>query len=344
MDKKVVFAVAGSGKTTSIIERLDLARRFLIVTFTHANRDNLRAKIIEKFGWLPDNIVLMTYFSFLYGFCYRPILGARMADKGISYRPPGKEARRFSIRDDRYFMGAGRRLYSNRIARLVEAKGAFADVNQRLEKYYDLLCVDEVQDIAGHDFNLLLSLCGATIDIYLVGDFYQHTFDTSRDGAINTRLHEDYEAYKKRFAKAGLVVDTQSLAASRRCAPEICDFITRDLKIAIKSSEESTGNVVEVGTQMEVDDLVARDDVVKLFIQEHYRYGCRSQNWGASKGEDSHMDVCVVLHDAAGKARAGGGLAGMPAQTVNKLYVACSRARRNLYLAPAKMFKKHRTD
>ena len=32
------------------------------------------------------------------------------------------------------------------------------------------------------------------------------------------------------------------------------------------------------------------------------------------------MDVCV-LHDAAGKARAGDGLAGMPAQTVNKLYV-----------------------
>lgn len=343
MDKKVVFAVAGSGKTTSIIERLDLARRFLIVTFTHANHDNLRAKIIGKFGWLPDNIVVMTYFSFVYGFCYRPILGLRMADKGIDYRPPGKEARRFRIRDDGYFMGAGRRLYSNRIARLVEAKGVFADVNRRLEKYYDVLCVDEVQDIAGHDFNLLLSLCGATIDIYLVGDFHQHTFDTSRDGAVNAGLHEDYEAYKKRFAKAGIVVDTRSLAVSRRCAPDICGFISRDLKIAIKSSEESTGKVVEVGTQVEVDDLVARDDVSKLFVQEHYRYGCRSQNWGASKGEDSHMDVCVVLHDAAGKARAGGGLAGMPAQTVNKLYVACSRARGNLYLAPAKLFKKHKT-
>ena len=342
MDKRVVFAVAGSGKTTSIVERLDLAQRFLIVTFTHANHDNLRAKIIGKFGWLPDNVVLMTYISFLYGFCYRPILGMRMGDRGIDYRPPGEEARRFRIRDDGYFMGVGRRLYSNRIARLVEAKGALADVNRRLEKYYNVLCVDEVQDIAGHDFNLLLSLCGATIDIYLVGDFHQHTFDTSRDGAVNTSLHEDYEAYKKRFTKAGLLVDTQSLAVSRRCSPDICDFITRDLNIAIKSSEESTGKVVEIGTQAEVDGLVARDDVVKLFVKEHYRYGCHSQNWGASKGEDSHMDVCVVLHDAAGKARVGGGLAGMPAQTVNKLYVACSRARGNLYLAPAKLFKKHK--
>ena len=339
MDKKVVFAVAGSGKTTSIVDRLDLERRFLIVTFTHANYDNLRAKIVGKFGWLPENIVVMTYFSFLYGFCFRPILGMRMGERGIDYRRPGPEARRFNIREDGYFMGPGRRLYSNRMARLIEARGAHADVMRRLEKYYDVLCVDEVQDMAGHDFTLLIALCAAEVDIHLVGDFYQHTYDTSRDGATNKTLHVDYEAYKRRFGKAGLDVDTRTLAVSRRCAPEICGFISDNLKIPIESSAESVGSVIKVSAQTDADELFARSDVVKLFVKEHYRYGCHSQNWGASKGEDSYGDVCVVLHDEASRAQAAGKLASLSAQTVNKLYVACSRARGNLYIAPAKLFK-----
>ncbi len=53
MDKSVVSAVAGSGKITRLITALDEARRFLLVTYTEANHDNLRAKAIERFGYLP---------------------------------------------------------------------------------------------------------------------------------------------------------------------------------------------------------------------------------------------------------------------------------------------------
>jgi len=37
MDKSVVFAVAGSGKTTHLVTALDEMRRFLLVTYTEAN-------------------------------------------------------------------------------------------------------------------------------------------------------------------------------------------------------------------------------------------------------------------------------------------------------------------
>ena len=33
------------------------------------------------------------------------------------------------------------------------------DICDRLERYYDELLVDEVQDFAGNDFNFLLALC-----------------------------------------------------------------------------------------------------------------------------------------------------------------------------------------
>ena len=75
MDKRVIFATAGSGKTTYIVNNLSLEKRTLIVTYTNGNYENLRRKISDKFGGeLPPNITLIKYFSFLYGFCYKPFL------------------------------------------------------------------------------------------------------------------------------------------------------------------------------------------------------------------------------------------------------------------------------
>lgn len=45
MDKRVIFAVAGSGKTTYIVNSLTADKRSLIVTYTNSNFDNLTQKI-----------------------------------------------------------------------------------------------------------------------------------------------------------------------------------------------------------------------------------------------------------------------------------------------------------
>lgn len=71
MDKRVIFSAASSGKTTYIVNCLSDQRRSLIVTYTNGNYANMLKKICVKFdGKWPENITLMTYFSFLYGFCY----------------------------------------------------------------------------------------------------------------------------------------------------------------------------------------------------------------------------------------------------------------------------------
>ena len=73
MDKTVMFAVAGAGKTTYIINQLSSTKRSLIVTYTDGNYINLSRKICDKFGGkFPENVTLMTYFKFLYSFCYKP--------------------------------------------------------------------------------------------------------------------------------------------------------------------------------------------------------------------------------------------------------------------------------
>lgn len=53
MDRRLMLAVAGSGKTTFLINKLNLGRRFLIVTYTDNNLANIRQRIINTFGYVP---------------------------------------------------------------------------------------------------------------------------------------------------------------------------------------------------------------------------------------------------------------------------------------------------
>src|SRR5208283_4215776 len=153
MDKRIILAVAGSGKTSHIIEYLDLSKRSLVITYTENNLRNLRNKILGKFGYFPENITLYSYFSSLYSFCFKPFLWASTNPKGICFHiPPAWTLRIPRDRADYYFDGHSR-LYHNRIAKFLELKQVFGLINDRLGKYFDGLFIDEVQDFGGHDFN-----------------------------------------------------------------------------------------------------------------------------------------------------------------------------------------------
>lgn len=339
MAKGVMFAVAGSGKTTTLIERLTLGQRALIITYTENNYAHLQRSIIRKFGFLPPNISLFTYFGFLNGFCYRPQLELALGTRGLSFRMPPAHTRTFARTRMEYYRDGKGYLFHNRLAKLLRVKGTIPRLIARIERFYDQLFVDEVQDFAGHDFDLLLALMPAQVDILLVGDFYQHTFDTSRDGPTNRTLHDNIQRYEHRFSDVGVQVDKETLSHSWRCGTAVCDFITSHLQINIGSHRHDETAIVSVITQDHANAIHADPEVVKLFYQESYKYGCHALNWGASKGMDHFQDVCVVLSDRNWKLYLGGSFAGVPAQTRNKLYVACSRARGNLYLVHEKHFR-----
>src|ERR1700754_2666479 len=96
-----------------------MVRRVLIVTYTEANRDNLRTRIIQKFGHFPANVCLYTYFTFLHSFCYRPFLLDEKKTKGVTYERPLERGPKFELNDDRRYMTKGRWLYHHRLAKYV---------------------------------------------------------------------------------------------------------------------------------------------------------------------------------------------------------------------------------
>ena len=341
MDKSVILAVAGSGKTSRLVANLDEEQRFLIVTYTGLNHDNLRRKIIQRFGYFPANITLYTYFRFLHGFCYRPFLRSEKNTKGMTFNRPPKFPP-YKLTEDGRYISSSRRLYANRLAKFIEQSSLIGAVISRMEKYFDAFFVDEVQDFAGHDFNFLMAISASKLSATFVGDFFQHTFDTSRDGNVNAGLHGDYAAYQGRFKLAKLNVDTDSLKKSRRCSKSVCEFITEKIGIPIEAHDDRESIVKYEDDPAAVCAIYEDPRTVKLFYQEHYKYACYSQNWGVSKGVDRYQDVCVVLNSGNVKAWKRGSFRDINAETRNKLYVACSRARGNLTFVPESLLKGHK--
>lgn len=338
MDKRVIFAVAGSGKTTYIHKNLEEDSRALLITYTRNNVENLIDGIVRKFGYFPPQIKVYSLFTFLYKFCFRPYLSGRIKCRGLSYHKPPKFGHKDTER--RYYFTKGNRLYHRRLSKYLAKTETLDLINGRIARYFDEVWIDEIQDFAGHDFNFLKSLSKAKIKVTFVGDYFQHTVASSRDGTVNKPLHKDYESYQRKFRDMGLEIDTQLLDRSYRISQDACDFITNNLGIKIDSHGINQSKIVIVDSQEKAEELFFDNRIVKLFYQDRVKYPCYGRNWGEVKGDNHHTDVCVFLNGSTQKSFDNGTMPSLANMTRNKLYVACSRAKGTLYIAPEQMIKK----
>lgn len=339
MDRRLILAVAGSGKTRFLINHLNLEKRFLIVTYTTNNYKNIKSRIINKFGYLPQNISVRTYYSFLLNFCYKPFFHHKWREHGVTWENPPDFTRYKS--DWQHYMSSKFYLYSNRLAKLCQIEKDL--IKDRLCRYYDCFCFDEVQDLAGYDFDFVLSIIPQNRDALFVGDFFQHTFDTSRDGSKNSSLYKNLKGYCKRWGGV-LPIDMSSLTESYRCPKMVCDFVKINLGVNIQSASSEKGAVSFLSDEADIERIVLNDSIPKLFYKNSIKYDCFSMNWGASKGLDDFIDVCVALNKTTCKLYKKNDFDKMEESTRNKFYVACTRTKRNLYFVAEEKLKKHQKE
>lgn len=342
MDKRVVLAVAGAGKTTFIIEQLKEDSRALLVTYTDNNTRNLKNRVIDKFDYIPEGIKILSYFKFLYSYCFKPLYGYELNTKGINFESPF--SMRASKNQDQYYFDKERRVYSNRLALYLMHHKKTKEVISRLERYFENIFIDEAQDFSSYDFDFLCELTSGTYSLNLVGDFYQRTFATSRDGNKGSSLFKDYNNYTGELTKKGFVLDVSTLVKSHRCPPDVCNFITDNLGIHIDSHKKASGNIKFIDSDEEVDALFKNDKIVKLFYQNSSKYPGNTDNWGNVKGLDDFEDVCVVLNPTTLKAYKNNTLNKLAPTTKNKFYVACTRTKKNLYFIDEANLKKYKSD
>tara|TARA_R110000744_G_scaffold94019_1_gene181509 strand:+ start:2064 stop:3230 length:1167 start_codon:yes stop_codon:yes gene_type:complete len=256
-NNKLIIAAAGSGKTTLIVKEalnIDKSEKVLITTYTIENEKEIRSKILRERKSIPANITIQTWFSFLMQHGVKPYQGS-MNDMLFENDIKGmllsneKSAPKFDERGRPLFIrGGGRqyygekdfkefyftsnwRIFSDKISKFVigcneKTKGK---IFTRLSKIYSTIYIDEVQDLAGFDFEIIKMLFKSNINITLVGDPRQVTYATNH--------YRKYPKYKngkiKEFVNSelgkriGCTTDESSLKKSHRNNQKICDYSSR---------------------------------------------------------------------------------------------------------------------
>lgn len=339
VDKKLILAVAGSGKTTNLIDRLNLEERFYLVTYTITNTSLIRKRIIKKFGYLPNNIQVFTYFNFLYSFCIKPFLFYKYNLKGIYLENSPEQTNYLKNSDIRKYISKSGYAYHNRLAKLIEFENLIEDVRLRLEKFCDHFYYDEVQDLGSHDFNFIMELSKSKLNFLFVGDFYQHTYVTSFDRNVNANLHKDYNKYLKKYQDYNIAIDLETLSNSWRCSPTICNYITDNLKIQIGSHRADETKIELIEDKEILVEKLNDDATIKLVYSNASKRKFKAKNWGECKGEDDFIDTCILLNETTYKLYKKRKLDELASRTKNKLYVALSRTRGNCYLASEKLLE-----
>jgi DNA helicase II / ATP-dependent DNA helicase PcrA len=202
-ETKIVIAAAGSGKTTYLVEEAVKIRgeRVLITTYTDSNEAEIRQKFFELVGYVPANVVIMTWFSFLITHGVKPFQGGMFdfsitgmvlvsTQSGLRYRTSqGQPIFWAEANIDRHYFDPSRRIYSDKLPKLVircndKSGGSVID---RISRVFPHVFVDEVQDLAGYDLDILAALARRSARLLMVGDPRQVTYLTHHE-----RRHSKY--------------------------------------------------------------------------------------------------------------------------------------------------------
>ena len=363
MGKQVILAVAGAGKTYTLCNSLNIEQSNLILAFTNENIHNIKNEITKTFGKIPINTKVMTFHSFIYRFIvcpYEPTIKnyfgiENFHREGICFTDPpcprfikgGKSIpnKKYYKKDNFNHYVYQNRYYCGLMTELLnqvnnKANKLLLRSIKNLENFFDNIYIDEFQDFRQYDYDLLMTISKSTKNITLYGDYYQH----SVSGKNNTgkpfkkgKINISYNDYIDLLKKAKISVDTEKLNSSRRCPNNICEFIYKRLNINIKSLNNNEGTVNFVSNIDHIKKILENDNIVKLMFSKSNEYKFNAINWGYSKG-NTYPNICVILTETYSNIDSDDFSIDPTSISTNKLYVALSRTKGNIYLIKKKDF------
>lgn len=357
---RIVIAAAGSGKTTYLVEEAFKIKdeRVLITTYTESNEAEIRQRFFELVGHVPANVVIMTWFSFLISHGVKPFQGGLFdftvrgmvlvsTASGIRYKNSMGIGVPWPETDiDKHYFDPGGRVYSDKLAKLVVrcnemSNGAVID---RIGRVFPHILVDEVQDLAGCDLDILAALARSAVRLLMVGDPRQVTYLTHNEKRL------------KKYADGGIVdffgnelpkkvpidIDDVTLNRSHRNSAVICAVSSR-LFPALPASQpcecgkcragQASATVLILRTadyahyMATVRPMQLRDKVTSAGIDNRWP----AMNMGESKGRG--FDHVVILPTEPMRLWLSKPATELKPQSRAKLYVALTRARHSVAIA-----------
>lgn len=229
MNNKLIIAAAGSGKTEFIVKEALKQRtgKVLITTFTQANEKEIRNRFIKLNKCIPQNVTIQTWFSFLLQHGVRPYQGCLYEKeiKGMILVNGQSPSGIPETAIDRYYLSPAQKIYSDKLAKFVVRCNEKTNglVINRLARIFSYIFVDEVQDLAGYDLDILKLLFKSDINTLLVGDPRQATYSTNN--SVKNRKYKKTNIVNF-FADNTMSIDTDttSLTVNYRSGQNICNL------------------------------------------------------------------------------------------------------------------------
>ena len=308
MSNTLFVAVAGAGKTTQFVkEALKCKNSVLITTFTEENEEEIREKFRQlNNGIIPSNVTIKTWFSLLIEHGAKPYQG-KLTEKKITglvlvNKPSGvkyisrKTNRPVTYKEtevDGHYFTKDYKIYSDKLAKFVVNcdKSSGGAVITRISKIFENIFIDEVQDLAGYDLELIKLFLKSSSTIKIAGDPRQVTYHTHfspkfkkyKDGLVQNFIENECK-------KLNCIIDTDTLKGSWRNNQSICDFANKlfpDLQkaVSLQASKTSHDGIFLV-REKDVDTYLETYLPTQLRIDKRKQVNLNYEvkNFGKSKG------------------------------------------------------------
>lgn len=338
LNNQIIVASAGSGKTTTIVDKAcgDASKQAAMITYTKNGREEITNKSYQRFGCVPPHVTINTWFAFLLRHFVRPyqkclydlrVAGIHFLNKQSAFRIPEHKTRV-------HYFSKPDLIYSDKVSKfackVIEQTDGLP--LHRFEQIYDKLFVDESQDLAGYDLELVELLLKSSVEVSLVGDNRQATYST-HSAAKNKRYAGSNIVLKfEEWEKNGLCnIEYQNF--SHRCVQTICDFADQFHPDAPNTEAKNTEVTGHDGVFA-----VRKCDVAAYtaaYAPQPLRYDRRTKdilgkpiNYGAAKGKTFERTL-IYPHGPLKKFLQTGKIEDAGKETA-KIYVAITRARQSV--------------
>lgn len=224
-------AGAGCGKTRKLINitQENPDKRILLVTFTVENEAEIKGRFIHRDGFIPSNIKIMTWYKFLLEHCIKPFQGRIIKNKitGINF-VNGRTQPRKGINDNmgKFYLNKDGEVFTDRLSQLwlkIEQLSKGKTI-ERLSRIFDLILVDEVQDMAGYDFEFFEKICYSKISLIMVGDPRQATYSTNQNAKHSKHKRKIIDYFSENNTEFNIKIDNETLSRNHRCDSTICSY------------------------------------------------------------------------------------------------------------------------
>jgi len=344
---KLIIAAAGSGKTTFLIEEaLKITdEKVLITTFTEANESEIKKKFIELNGFIPDNIIIQTWFSFLLQHGVKPYQSAIYDEdiKGLLLVNQKSGLKRYWGKTPLYYAESEPKnhyfsksmlIYSDKISKFVCKANETVDglIIDRLCRIYPNIFIDEVQDLAGYDLEIVKLILQSNSNLMMVGDPRQVTYHTHEEAKYGKYSDGKIEQFITEQCKnLPIEIDKISLNTTHRNEKSICSFansIYPEYESCVADEKEATGHdgvffikPSDVNEYLHKYSPMQLRDKVNVKVNSEYD----AMNFGESKGMS--FDRVIIYPTSTMLKWIQNHSESLAFQSRSKFYVAVTRAR-----------------